>query len=72
MGVFFQQIGALLGAIFRLGWLYRFIVWLYLALQSAIQLITTMFEGDGGMLWSLVFLALLISLIRAGAGGGLK
>lgn len=69
VSVLIQRIGAFFGTIFRLDWLYRFIAWLYRVVQSVILVITAMFEGDGGILWSLVILALLISLIRAGAGG---
>jgi len=64
--VFAHRIGAVLGAFFRLNWLYRFIAWVYYQLQSIIQAITAVLEGDGGVLWSLVMLALLISLIWPG------
>jgi hypothetical protein len=49
-----------------LNWLYRFFAWVYQVLQSVIQLLTAILEGDGGILWSLVLLALLISLILTG------
>jgi hypothetical protein len=58
-----------LGAIFRLNWLYRIFAWVYRLAQGLIQLLTAMFEGDGGILWSLVMLALIISLISASVGG---
>jgi len=69
VSVLIQRVGAVFGTIFRLGWLYGFVAWLYRVTQSVVQVITAMFEGDGGILWSLVILALLASLIRAGAGG---
>jgi hypothetical protein len=72
ISVLIQRVGAVFGAVFRLGWLYQFTAWVYRVLQGVVQLITAMFEGDGGILWSLVILALLISLIQSGAGGGLK
>lgn len=72
VSIFIQRVGAVLGAVFRLNWLYRFVAWVYRVLQGVVQLITAMFEGDGGILWSLVILALLISLIRSGAGGAPK
>lgn len=58
--------GAALAAFFRLDWLYQFISWVYQVVQNLVQLFTLMFEGDGGILWSLVMLALLISLIWVG------
>lgn len=66
LGVFARRVGSILAAIFRLNWLYRFLAWVYRLLQSVIQLLTTMFEGDGGILWAMVILALLISQIIAG------
>ncbi len=69
LAVFVGRVGAALGAILRLNWLYRFIAWVYRLVQGLIQLLTAMFEGDGGILWSLVMLALIISLISASVGG---
>ena len=66
--MFARQVGGTLAAFFRLNWLYRFIAWIYHVVQAAIQLLTDIFEGDGGVLWSLVMLALLISLITTGGG----
>jgi len=66
VGVFIDRTGGALSAFFRLNWLYRFITWIYQVLQSMIQLLTAIFEGDGGILWSMVMLALLISLIWMG------
>lgn len=64
---FARRAAAVLAAVFRLNWLYRFIGGVYAALQYVVQLITAMLEGDGGILWSLVMLAMLISLIRVSA-----
>ncbi len=66
LGVFSRQVGGVLSAIFRLNWLYQVIAWFYRLLQSTVQMLTAVLEGDGGILWSLVMLALLISLILAG------
>jgi hypothetical protein len=68
VGVFARQAGAALSDIFRLNWLYRFFAWVYQVVLSVIQLLTAILEGDGGILWSLVLLALLISLILTGGG----
>lgn len=64
--VYAGRVGAWLSDIFSLNWLYRFLGWIYRIIQNMIQLLTAMFEGDGGILWSMVMLALLISLIGAG------
>jgi len=66
IGVLAHRAGRSLNAIFRLNWVYRSIGGIYHVTQWFIQTLTTMFEGDGGILWSLVLLALLISLLRAG------
>lgn len=65
-GVLAHRAGRILNAIFRLNWVYRIIVGIYHITQWLIQALTAMFEGDGGLLWSMVLLALLISLLRAG------
>jgi hypothetical protein len=61
-----RRVGGALAAFFSLDWLYRFLVGVYHLVQHLIQLLPLMFEGDGGVLWSLVMLALLISLIMTG------
>jgi hypothetical protein len=62
-----RRIGAFLGAVLRLGWLYRLLAWIYTGLQAVVQLLTAIIEGDGGVLWAIVMLAMLISLLyRAG------
>lgn len=65
-GVLAQRAGHTLNAVFRLNWVYRMIVGVYHIVQWLVQALTAMFEGDGGILWSLVLLALLISMLRAG------
>ncbi len=64
---FSRRVGGALAAFFRLTWLYSIFVWLYRLAQNFVDLLTQMFEGDGGILWSMVMLALLISLIWVGA-----
>ncbi len=64
--VFARRVGGILGDILRLNWLYRSLAWGYGLLQNIVQLIAAVLEGDGGVLWSLVMLALLVSLITAG------
>jgi len=64
---FSQTIGNGLAVFFRLNWLYRFLGWIYELLQGLIQLLTAIFEGDGGVMWAMVVLVLVISLL---VGGG--
>jgi hypothetical protein len=52
---------------FRFDWLLNFILWVYRQFQIGIQFVEGTLEGEGGVLWSLVFLALLISVL-VGAG----
>jgi len=66
IGVFARRVGGVLGDILRLNWLYLLFAWVYRGVQNLVLLVTAMFEGDGGILWTLVILALLISLIQAG------
>jgi hypothetical protein len=66
---FLRRAGMVMGGILALNWLYRFIRWLYQGLQNVILLLTAMLEGEGGILWALVILALIISLILTGTGG---
>jgi energy-converting hydrogenase Eha subunit C len=62
------RIGGWLGAIFRLDWLYRLGVLFYGAVRRLIAFLTTILEGDGGVLWALVLLALLFSLLSMEGG----
>ena len=64
--VFFQRTGNVLSNIFALNWLYRSLNLLYRGVQNVILLLTAMLEGEGGILWALVILALLISMLLTG------
>lgn len=68
LAAFVRRVGSGLGAVLRLNWIYGTLVWTYKVVQSVIQLLTEVFEGDGGILWSLVMLTLLISLVWVGGG----
>lgn len=69
LGLVAGRVGAGLAAVFRLNWLYRFIWVIYKALQRFVELTTTIMEGEGGVLWALVLLVLLVTLL---SGGGLQ
>lgn len=63
-----SRVGRRLDAFLRLEWLFRVAGWLYGLVQRLVGFITTVLEGDGGMLWALLLLALLVSLLRPGGG----
>ncbi|HNT53933.1 MAG TPA: hypothetical protein PKG95_04425, partial [Anaerolineaceae bacterium] len=63
-----RQIVNLLSKIISLTWFYRLLEWLYHQLGKIVRFLSLIFEGDGGVLWTLVFLALLITLIRSQGG----
>ncbi len=48
---------------FRFNWLYRIIRGLYVFLVQTAGLITSTLEGEGGILWSLVLLVLILSIL---------
>lgn len=53
--------------ILRLNWLYRFLWWLFRLAERLGAALTNAIEGEGGILWSLLLLVLLLSIF---AGGG--
>ena len=55
-----------LGNVFRLDWLYRFIWFVYETLGKILTIFSAILEGDGGVLWALLLLVLLVSLIGRG------
>jgi hypothetical protein len=57
--------GSILTSLFSLNWLYRLLWAVYRRVQQVIQVLTEILEGDGGVLWTLVLLALLISLLQS-------
>jgi hypothetical protein len=59
-----------LNGLLRLDWLYRLGGWLYRLTQRFIQAVTVILEGEGGVLWVLVLLALLVSLLQNSVAGG--
>jgi hypothetical protein len=50
----------------NLDWFYRLLVLVYEGIRYLVNMFTAVFEGDGGLLWAILFLALLITLINAG------
>lgn len=58
-----------LDKVFSLHWIDRVVVWMGKALEQLISGITLLLEGDGGVLWALVFLAMLVSILGQISGG---
>ena len=52
-----------LDRVFSLRWLESVIVWISDAAGQVAQLVTGMLEGDGGVLWTLLFLVMLVSIL---------
>jgi hypothetical protein len=62
-----QRAGKLVGPILRLDWLYQGMVILFRLVRRLIFGLTGILEGEGGVLWVLVLLALMISWFLSGA-----
>ncbi|HTX80324.1 MAG TPA: hypothetical protein VMC62_11675, partial [Longilinea sp.] len=61
-----SRISTWLNNILSLDWLYRILEGIYNMAFSFVQVLTVMLEGEGGVLWALLLLALLISVINTG------
>jgi hypothetical protein len=57
---------ARLGSLMRLNWLYAFAWWLFTLARRLVAALNVVFEGEGGVLWALLLLALLVTLIATG------
>lgn len=58
-----------LDKVFSLRWIDRIVGWAGKVLEQLVAWITLLLEGDGGVLWALVFLAMLISVLGQVSGG---
>jgi hypothetical protein len=57
--------------VFSLRWFYTFLGWLFNVTSRVIYFITMVLEGEGGVLWALLLLTLLLAFVtRGGLGGG--
>jgi hypothetical protein len=61
--------GKTVNQIFHFDWLYQLVVFLFSIQKSVVNGFNLIFEGEGGILWALVFLVLLASLLFNGKGG---
>jgi hypothetical protein len=58
-----KRVTSVMAVIFRLDWLYISFGFLFRVFQSLFQVLTNLLEGEGGVLWVFVLLALLLSLL---------
>lgn len=65
----FHQVGLILDVFLHFNWFYRLIGFFIGLLQQVIGAFNSILEGEGGILWAMVFLALLISLIAVRKSG---
>jgi len=57
--------------VFSLGWFYSLLAWLFRLTGQALSFISAVLEGEGGILWALLLLVLLIAfLTQRGFSGG--
>ncbi len=59
-----------LDKVFSLRWIDRVVEWVGVALEQLTAGISLLLEGEGGVLWALVFLAMLVSILSQVTGGG--
>ena len=64
-----RPLGRVLNTLFSLDWVYFLAIKVYQLAQRVVQAVTVILEGEGGVLWVLVLLALLVSLLTVGGGG---
>ncbi|HRS74664.1 MAG TPA: hypothetical protein P5282_06965, partial [Anaerolineaceae bacterium] len=60
---FFNKILKIVDQIFSLTWLMKLFTAIGSILSSAVNIFVRVLEGDGGVLWSFLFLVLLVSLM---------
>ena len=58
-----RYVGQFLAQSHRLTWFYDFLWLIYRGLRQLVSFVTVLFEGEGGMMWAFVLLALLITLL---------
>jgi len=69
LSVYSRIVWVKIASVLNLNWLYRLILLIYRQLQKIILFTARVLEGDGGILWVLLFLALLSYLIVPGGAG---
>lgn len=64
-----SSVSTSLGNLLSLEWIYRILWWLFRTLSQTFSAISQILEGEGGILWSILMLILLISLVVQQSGG---
>lgn len=68
-GISFQQpIFSTLRSVLSLEWMYRLFWWFYRTLARGFGIISQIFEGEGGILWAILILILLVSIMQQSGG----
>jgi hypothetical protein len=62
-------VNSLWGKVVSLGWVYRIFWAIYRAIMRVIALFNQLLEGQGGVLWALVILVLMLTILYQGIGG---
>jgi hypothetical protein len=62
-----RPVGRVLASVFRLDWLYMLIAFVFRLVQGVVHFLTVLLEGEGGVLWTLLLLTLLISIFYSGS-----
>lgn len=63
-----RPVGRWVSTIFGLNWVYRFLYFSYRLLQRLVTFLSLLLEGQGGVLWAVLILALLSTLIASSGG----
>lgn len=66
LGGSIQTAAGLFNQIFSLSWVYAILWGLYSILSRIVRAFTAVLEGEGGVLWAVLLLALLVSLLSGG------
>lgn len=64
--LFVRKVSAIIGQVLNLNWLYRLAAFFFRILQRLVGFVTLILEGEGGILWALVLLVLIISFLLPG------
>jgi hypothetical protein len=67
---FIPRFGSTLSKLFSFNWLYRTFWWLYQSLSTLVARAALVLEGEGGILWAVLILILLMATIVQRSGGG--
>ncbi len=62
-----RPVGGVVAVVFRLDWFYQLIAFLYRLVRGIVRFLTVLLEGEGGVLWALLLLTLLLSVLYAGS-----